>query len=204
MMNNNELVEKAYRAFKLRNCFVPGRSKNSGKWFPSKDWEASCCENIRSPSCKYPYSLLKHCASKKHIMTLLKEKTWMKKQIEEIAEYGFLPTKTKPKRACEDGIAYKRVEYIDGRLFSLYDDSEYIIGQERKEQARKDHEGGFYVYEDKLNADEVHPETDLKGERRFVTIKCKVAGNYCRYGDKLAFSRITPLEILRNPRIDIY
>lgn len=100
-------------------------------------------------------------------------------------------------RACPDGIAYKKLAIgDDGRLYSVYDGSPWIIGQERREKALKDHNGGLYVYESIEDAKHAPfpPESALKDSTKAI-VKCRVGGNYCRYDKKLAFSRVTPVNI---------
>ena len=50
-----------------------GKTDSGSRWDPSREERCSCCESIRSPSRAYPWSLLKHCHSKKHIKNLILE-----------------------------------------------------------------------------------------------------------------------------------
>jgi len=106
-------------------------------------------------------------------------------------------TKLKLNRACPNGIAYKMLAIgDDGGLYSVYDGSPWAIGQERFERAMRDHNGGLYVYETAEQAKRApFPDNSKLAESNRVIVKCKVAGNYCRYGNKLAFSRVTPESI---------
>jgi len=100
--------------------------------------------------------------------------------------------------ACPDGIAYKQLAIDDdGQLFSVYDGSPWEIGVERFDRAMRNHNGGLYVYETAEQAQQAPfpGDSELLNHQR-VIVRCRVAGNYCRYGDKLAFSRVTPLEII--------
>lgn len=47
-----------------------GKNDSGGRWYPSKEEEASCCASIRSPSRNFPGSLFTHCRSIKHIACL--------------------------------------------------------------------------------------------------------------------------------------
>ena len=48
--------------------YVPlGKSDSGGRWYPDEEEIYDCCKGIRSPSRSYPWSLYKHCKSKKHI-----------------------------------------------------------------------------------------------------------------------------------------
>jgi len=194
-MSEQEMVLRAYNAFKQRKSALPGKFDSAGRWYPSEDWEASCCSSVRYPSRKWPYSLLKHCISKKHIKTIFEENSNSHKIIEQAAKLADLPEP--PKRACSNGFAYKAVAYINGRCHSIFDGSEYIMGEERKEAARQQHSGGFYVYEtiDAAKKAQV-PSASINKDIERVIVKCEVGGSYCRYGNKLSFSRIKPVEIL--------
>jgi hypothetical protein len=50
-----------------------GKTDSGSRWSPSDEEQCSCCGSIRSPSRAYPWSLLKHCHSKKHIKNLIQE-----------------------------------------------------------------------------------------------------------------------------------
>jgi len=102
-------------------------------------------------------------------------------------------------RACPDGIAYKLLAVgNDGRLYSVYDGSPWLMSQERKDRAMRNHNGGLYVYEDAAHAASApFPDDSVLADAQKVIVKCHVAGNYCRYGRKLAFSRVTPINIER-------
>jgi len=106
-------------------------------------------------------------------------------------------TKLNINRACPDGIAFKKLAIgLDGRLYSIYDGSAWNMGTKRSDRAMKNHNGGLYVYETVEGAKGAPFPTDseLLGADT-VVVKCRVAGNYCRYGNKLAFSHVTPINI---------
>jgi hypothetical protein len=102
-------------------------------------------------------------------------------------------------RACPDGIAYKKVAIIDGDIVSIYDNSSWALNIERAERAMQNHKGGFYVYETQRKAESAEfPDDSVNQDRdTHIVVKCNVSGNYCRYGSKLAFSNVTPIEIVR-------
>jgi len=105
--------------------------------------------------------------------------------------------KLKLNRACPDGTAYKKLAVgDDGRLYSVYDGSPWLLGVERFDRAMRDHNGGLYVYEDIRDAQNApFPGDSILLGSDTVIVKCRVGGNYCRYGDKLAFSRVTPINV---------
>ncbi len=56
---------------KSREAHPEGAFNPGGCWYPS-DFEATTgCMSIRSPSAAYPYSLLTHCRTRKHIKELI-------------------------------------------------------------------------------------------------------------------------------------
>lgn len=51
-----------------------GSTKTSaGKWYPSERETCECCTHVRSPSHNWPWSLKKHCKTRKHLKYLLKK-----------------------------------------------------------------------------------------------------------------------------------
>lgn len=63
-------IAKTYwrRRFHLEN--PSGHFNRGGRWFPDAREEAECCAHIRPPSRAYPYSLMQHCRSLKHLAML--------------------------------------------------------------------------------------------------------------------------------------
>jgi hypothetical protein len=104
---------------------------------------------------------------------------------------------------------YKKVALVDGRMLSIFDgETEYKIGVTVKDTPRQNHGGGIYVYNsitDALNA--AFPGDSALKDAEHVIIRVRAEGSYCRYRgdidyfgdrtpDKLAFARVTPLEIV--------
>ena len=52
---------------------TPQGFKRSGKWHPDALEHASCCDAVRSPSKAHPFSLYRHCLTRKHIETRLRQ-----------------------------------------------------------------------------------------------------------------------------------
>jgi hypothetical protein len=46
-----------------------GKFDNGGRWYPSQSEKCDCC-NVRRPSRAYPYSLMLHCRTIKHVARL--------------------------------------------------------------------------------------------------------------------------------------
>ena len=57
-----------------QTAHVPiGRYDNGGRWVPATTELSSCCNDIRWPSRRFPYSLLRHVHTKKHLRTWIAE-----------------------------------------------------------------------------------------------------------------------------------
>jgi len=70
----NEIAKKIFRLRQDRTLTPFGEADNKSRWYPSMIERASCCRKIRSPSARWPHSLLIHARTFKHIQTLLTEK----------------------------------------------------------------------------------------------------------------------------------
>ncbi len=47
-----------------------GSFDKQGRWWPDEEEERPCCRRIRTPSRRWPYSLLVHCRTLHHIAQL--------------------------------------------------------------------------------------------------------------------------------------
>ena len=47
-----------------------GSFNKQGRWYPYESEKRSCCNAVHPPSTKYPYNLMSHCRTKKHIAEL--------------------------------------------------------------------------------------------------------------------------------------
>ncbi len=56
---------------KSREAYPEGKLDSGGRWYPSEFETTPGCMSIRSPSAAYPYNLLTHCRTKKHIKELI-------------------------------------------------------------------------------------------------------------------------------------
>lgn len=96
------------------------------------------------------------------------------------------------------------VQHDDGTvtMHSIYDQAvEYQIGGTLGQQVRRDHKGGFYVRAtpEAAATASVPDNSDLADAPRAV-LRVRCEGPYTKYDNgKLAFSRITPLEIVTWP-----
>ena len=53
-----------------RRAYAPGHFDKQGRWYPADGEWAGCCDGIRDPSQRWPYTLLRHCRSQAHIAAL--------------------------------------------------------------------------------------------------------------------------------------
>lgn len=53
-----------------RRAHPDGIFDGVGRWYPSEAEERPCCDYIRRPSGRWPYSLLTHCRSVAHVAAL--------------------------------------------------------------------------------------------------------------------------------------
>lgn len=95
---------------------------------------------------------------------------------------------------------YKRVAVAeDGRYLSIFDgQTAYRLGEEIREAARQDHNGGIYCYPtaEAARAWEA-PSTWPGAKLPHVVLRCSAGGSYCRYDNgKISVSRLTPLEVV--------
>ncbi len=65
-----EQAEQCYLDRQARDTHPSGSFDNGGRWYPDEDEIQECCNSIRRPSRNYPYSLMVHCRTIKHIANL--------------------------------------------------------------------------------------------------------------------------------------
>lgn len=177
-----------------REAHPLGEFDHAGRWYPVEEERRPCCGRVRSPSRAYPYSLLLHCRTIGHVAALY--------GVGE-EELRRAVRKMRPPKRLK-GEFYKLVA-VDGsgRLLSIYDGkTEYKLGEELTQAARREHGGGYYVHRTPEEAHAASFPSDsyyLRVRPKAVALlKVKAEGQYVRYdGGKLAFSRITPLEVVR-------
>jgi hypothetical protein len=61
-----------YIARKNRTAKPLGHYDNAMRWQPADSELQECCYYIRSPSCAYPWSMLKHCSTAEHVAHMFK------------------------------------------------------------------------------------------------------------------------------------
>jgi len=198
---------RTYTARQDRTEHPDGSFDRKRRWYPSDNEHRACCRLIRGPSASYPYSLMVHCRTAEHIASLYDV---------EAKDIKAATRKARPQRR-EGGIYYKAVAVAsDGSYRSIYDgETEYRVGSTLVQRVGRDHTGGYYVRRtaEHAAAVEVPPASVLKHAERIV-LKVEASGQYTVYPctapccdsiygaiknpshDKLAFSRLTPLEVV--------
>jgi len=96
---------------------------------------------------------------------------------------------------------YKLVARCGTRLMSIYDgETEYKLGEVKKQKVGDRRGGGFYVYssfEEALDGQLPHISALFVSPR--VVLKCLAWGDCRAYGNKLCFSHIKAVEVLPCP-----
>lgn len=59
-----------YLARQRRDRHPVGWFDSAGRWYPSESEIRECCERIRAPSRNWPYPLMLHCRTAKHVAAL--------------------------------------------------------------------------------------------------------------------------------------
>lgn len=187
-------LQRAVETFinrKNREIHPEGEFDSKKRFCPSAAERQSCCDSIRTPSARFPFSLMVHCRTIQHIAHLFDiDVKDLRKAVRAVQ-----PTKR------EGGENYFKMVAFDatrGLMLSIFDgETIYRIGETVKQRARQNHNGGIYVYASERDASRVQvpSESKLKGYPR-VMIRVHAEGSYCRYENKLSFSQITPLAIV--------
>jgi hypothetical protein len=99
-----------------------GHKDNGGRWYPDNDEKCMCCNNIRSPSRAYPWSLWKHCKSKKHVTN------WVSKQILTNLVYKEAMAMTQETAALYVNTEDNLLAYVRDHVYGLHINSNPIKG----------------------------------------------------------------------------
>jgi len=68
--HNLKEAVKIYLNRKSRAEHPEGSFDSGGRWYPTKSEKCCNCDSIRSPSLRYPYSLMTHCRGVEHVAEL--------------------------------------------------------------------------------------------------------------------------------------
>ncbi len=190
-----EQAARTYIARRDRTAHPSGKFDNKSRWYPSEAEHCDCCDAIRSPSAKFPFSYMTHCRTLEHVAHLYHVD--VKDLRAEVKRIEGKPV-NKPQRLA--GTFYKAVALLDdGRMVSIFDgQTEYTIGQELRQAVRKGHGGGYYVYRTVAEAQSVAvPESSKFRTAKRAILKVQASGQYTTYdNNKIAFSRVMPVEVV--------
>lgn len=100
--------------------------------------------------------------------------------------------------------AYKLVQVIDGRYYSIYDRSvEYMLGEQKKEAAKPGHRGGYFSYptQDRVlelfHNKQLFPYQCYREPLQVALLECEIGGRIIEYGNgKLASTYLKPISVI--------
>jgi hypothetical protein len=172
-----------------RSKHPEGSFDNKRRWYPDSAERQSCCNSIREPSAAYPYSLMLHCRTVRHLALRYNVR---------LADLQRRAKEIRPPVREGGNDYYKAVAVVDERYLSIYDgQTEYRFGETTSSRPRQEHGGGIYVYptyQQAMNASV--PSTSALLDAPRAILRVKADGAYCRYDNgKLAFARVTPIEV---------
>lgn len=193
MKENKQVIKNAiqkFMALQAREINPVGTFDNAGRWYPDVDEKCDCCKSVRSPSRAYPYSLMLHCRSLRHICT---------KYELDYKEVKKVMNSEKPKRKIQKQIMYKKCAWIDGDIKSIYNNETYERGRTYIDKAKSNHQGGYYCYstvKEAINA--VFPTDSINSDcNKKAIVRVEMWGNSIDYSNgKKAFSYMKIIEIV--------
>ena len=68
-----KLIADKYTARQARTEHPDGTFDKGLRWNPSEDERCECCGSVRTPSRAYPWSMMAHCRTRKHVQALLRK-----------------------------------------------------------------------------------------------------------------------------------
>lgn len=78
-----------YIARRDRTARPAGRMDDARRWWPAASERCACCDDIRTPSRGWPFSLLTHCRSAEHVAALRHvDKTELKREARRLDARG--------------------------------------------------------------------------------------------------------------------
>ena len=212
-----EDAARAYIARQNRSQHPDGSFDGGGRWYPSSEERRECCGLVRSPSRAYPYSHMIHCRSVQHVALLY---GFDVKELRQAIRAAKGPTK-RPGGTYYKAVAVVPIVHIEEtptgdiqpwtwtailrgvRYVSIFDGvTEYVLGKTLVQRVRKNHGGGYYVYETVEQAQNAKvPDSSALIEHPRVILHVEAGGQYTTYDKgngttKYAFSRITPIAVV--------
>ena len=67
---NMQAAAQTYLDRHFRVAHPKGNFDKAGRWSPAKTEHCQCCDGIRQPSRAWPFSLMLHCRSIRHVASL--------------------------------------------------------------------------------------------------------------------------------------
>jgi hypothetical protein len=64
-------IDAIFQRRKSRAEHPTGKFDKQSRWYPDAAEHQECCDRVRKPSAAWPYSLMVHCRTKKHIARLV-------------------------------------------------------------------------------------------------------------------------------------
>lgn len=190
-------------ARQAREVHPDGTFEKHGVWYPSDTERQPCCEGLRNPTRKYPYSLIVHCRTAKHIAHLCDVPKALLKQTAVAMphwETRYVPVQyTEGEfRACvapEDGSHIAMCDLGQemplSTLPAAIKDGSVLNARERRNCSRQG--GGYAVYP--------APDAAMKAELTVHPthiLKVQVAGRHAMYGtddERQVYERLKPVDI---------
>ncbi len=192
----NDTLKRAISCYEARQTRAEHPDGEFGKgyrWYPSDTEKCPCCDNIRSPSRAYPFSLMVHCRTAAHIA-----------QLYGVPVQSILAserkTQSQARRSAERvvDIVWKVVGLReDNKMISIFDgETIYSLRRAVSQRARANHNGGIYAYrthDAALKASFPDSSKALTSPR--ILLKCRASGKRIEYkGGKISYSRLVPIE----------
>lgn len=89
MLEKKQIIFYLYKGRQERILHPLGHFNSDRKWFPDDKEKCKCCEDIKTPSRGYPFTLNQHCRTKKHVKEMV-EKLWKSENeyLQKEAEYA--------------------------------------------------------------------------------------------------------------------
>ena len=178
-----------FHARQSRDTHPSGYFDDKGRWYPSDEETQPCCEDIRTPTRRFPYSLMVHCRTLRHVAQLhdVDEGT-LRQAVRDARE----PT---PRKPVVKHRAYKAVTSTrePGVYRSCYDaETLYQFGKTVCQKVQPEHGGGYYVYRTAEEARLAEFPTGVIEPTHIML--CEVWGRSIDYGNgKTAWTYLKPI-----------
>lgn len=163
-------------ARQAREVHPDGTFEKHGVWYPSDTERQPCCEGLRNPTRKYPYSLIQHCRTAKHIAHLCDvPKALLKETAAAMPSWHTM---------------FQPVHYANGAFRDCRaPEREYRLGREMEQQPAN----GFSIYP-AMQAVLVAPQPKGAAMPTHI-LKVHVSGTSTQPNGKTVWKRLKPVEV---------